>query len=86
MSELFRMLGRALAPSNAVLDEPPVCEACKGDGTVWTQRPDPQDDVELPCRECRPDAFSCWRCHDTGYTRNVWTNRKEQCPDCWSEP
>jgi hypothetical protein len=67
--------------------EPPdgECKVCGGEGTVWTHERDPQDDVEIPCRECRPDAFSCWKCRDTGYTRDPWTNRKQSCPECWQE-
>jgi hypothetical protein len=59
-----------------------TCDACGGTGTVWTHRPDPQDDIELPCSECQPDAFNCWKCHDTGYIRNVWDRRKVMCADC----
>ncbi len=60
------------------------CTNCDGEGTVWTHPQDPQDAKEVPCPECGP-VPDCLRCHDTGYTRNVWDRRKEPCPDCWQD-
>jgi hypothetical protein len=46
----------SLHPMDVAEAEDRECGACLGEKRVWVRSNDPQDDYEVPCPDCNPDA------------------------------